>query len=146
MTEFTLDEVGLALLSLTVLVLGAATLRRRIPGLRSLFIPNAITAGVFALLVGPQVLGNLRDSGRWSEGLWGAATIDVWTQLPGLLINVVFASILLGKQLPSLGTIMETIERLGELDNTVVVVTSDHGFWYGEGLRRVRKSCSLRNR
>lgn len=40
----------------------------------------------------------------------------------------------------SLGTIMETIERLGELDNTVVVVTSDHGFWYGEhGLSNERR-------
>ena len=30
------------------------------------------------------------------------------------------------------GTIVETLERLGKLENTVVVVTSDHGYFYGE--------------
>lgn len=104
---FELGEVGLALASLTILVLGAATLRRRIPFLRSLFIPNAITAGLVALLLGPQVLGNTVDRGRLSEGLWGEATIAVWEQLPGLLINVVFASILLGKALPGMRQIWE---------------------------------------
>jgi len=37
--------------------MASATLRRRIPALRTLFIPNAITAGVAGLLLGPQVLG-----------------------------------------------------------------------------------------
>ena len=32
----------------------------------------------------------------------------------------------------SVGTILDTLERMGELDNTVVVVTSDHGYFYGE--------------
>ena len=32
----------------------------------------------------------------------------------------------------SLGRIIEAIEALGELDNTIIVVTSDHGYWYGE--------------
>ena len=32
----------------------------------------------------------------------------------------------------SLGRIVETLERTGELDNTVVVFTSDHGYFYGE--------------
>ena len=102
MMQFELDDVGLALLILTVLVLGSATLRRRIPFLRSLFIPNAITAGLLALLLGPQVLGNVVDEGRLSEGLWGAATVEVWEALPGMLINIVFAAILLGKALPGL--------------------------------------------
>ena len=40
----------------------------------------------------------------------------------------------------SLGTIVAAIDALGELDNTVVVVTSDHGFWYGEhGLSNERR-------
>jgi ESS family glutamate:Na+ symporter len=105
-TRFEIAEVGLALLILTILVLGAATLRRRIPFLRSLFIPNAITAGLLALLLGPQVLGRA-DEGRLADGLWGATTIEVWEALPGLLINVVFASILLGKTLPGLREIWD---------------------------------------
>lgn len=32
----------------------------------------------------------------------------------------------------SLGRILETLEARGELDNTVVVLTSDHGYFYGE--------------
>ena len=40
----------------------------------------------------------------------------------------------------SLGRIVETLESLGELDNTVVVLTSDHGYFYGEhGLNAERR-------
>lgn len=31
-----------------------------------------------------------------------------------------------------LGTMMSRLEALGQLDNTIVVVLSDHGYWYGE--------------
>jgi N-acetylglucosamine-6-sulfatase len=40
----------------------------------------------------------------------------------------------------SLGRIMAAIDAMGELDNTIVVVTSDHGYWYGEhGLSAERR-------
>jgi N-acetylglucosamine-6-sulfatase len=40
----------------------------------------------------------------------------------------------------SLGRILATLERLGSLDNTVVVFTSDHGYFYGEhGLNEERR-------
>jgi N-acetylglucosamine-6-sulfatase len=40
----------------------------------------------------------------------------------------------------SLGQIVSAIDALGELDNTIIVVTSDHGFWYGEhGLSNERR-------
>jgi len=32
----------------------------------------------------------------------------------------------------SLGEILKALEVKGELDNTIVVFTSDHGYWYGE--------------
>jgi N-acetylglucosamine-6-sulfatase len=32
----------------------------------------------------------------------------------------------------SLGTILKALKEKGELDNTIVVFTSDHGYWYGE--------------
>ena len=32
----------------------------------------------------------------------------------------------------SLGTILKALEEKGELNNTIVVFTSDHGYWYGE--------------
>lgn len=31
-----------------------------------------------------------------------------------------------------LGAILKTLEDKGELDNTIIVFTSDHGYWYGE--------------
>ena len=40
----------------------------------------------------------------------------------------------------SLGTIMDELEHAGILDNTVIVFTSDHGYWYGEhGLDEERR-------
>lgn len=39
-----------------------------------------------------------------------------------------------------LGRIMSQLEAQGELDETIIVVTSDHGFWYGEhGLSSERR-------
>ena len=31
-----------------------------------------------------------------------------------------------------LGTIMESLERTGQLDNTIVMLAGDHGYFYGE--------------
>lgn len=40
----------------------------------------------------------------------------------------------------SLGRIMATLEKTGQLDNTIVVFTSDHGYFYGEhGLNEERR-------
>ena len=40
----------------------------------------------------------------------------------------------------SLGRVLGAVEALGALDNTIVVVTSDHGYWYGEhGLSAERR-------
>ena len=40
----------------------------------------------------------------------------------------------------SLGRIVQVLEELGELDNTVIVLTSDHGYFYGEhGLDEERR-------
>lgn len=48
----------------------------------------------------------------------------------------------------SVGRLLEVLERTGELDNTFIVVTSDHGYFYGEhGLnaqRRLAYEASVR--
>ena len=101
-----LRGVAMAISILAVLVLAAMGIRRYVAFLRHLFVPNAVTAGFVALLLGPQVLGSLTgDSGRFSAGLFGEEIIAVWSELPGMLINVVFAAILLGKTLPKLSAI-----------------------------------------
>ncbi|MGI9576663.1 MAG: sodium/glutamate symporter [Microthrixaceae bacterium] len=108
MEEFSLHTIAMAISILAVLVLAAISIRSHVAFLRELFIPNAVTAGFLALLLGPQVLGKVTgDEGRFSSGLFGEEIIAVWSELPGLLINVVFASILLGKALPRFRTIWE---------------------------------------
>lgn len=91
------QDVGLAIVLLGV-VLGASwAVRRAIKPLARLFIPAAVVGGFLVLLVGPQVLGTLTGT----QGLVPAAVVEVWRTLPGLLINVVFAAILIGKTLPT---------------------------------------------
>ena len=84
------------------IVLGLAWLvRRSVPGLASLFFPASVIAGFVILLLGPQMLG------AWtgSQGLIPQPVLVVWATLPGILINIVFAAVMLGKKLPSIGKI-----------------------------------------
>jgi ESS family glutamate:Na+ symporter len=92
---------GLALVALGP-VLGVSMLvRRYVPILGALFIPASVIAGFLILLVGPQVLG----AATGTTGLIPLPVLTVWSSLPGLLINVVFAAVMLGKRLPPLRTI-----------------------------------------
>ena len=102
MTDVTVTSVAVSIAVLAVLIVVATAIRRYVPWLRRLFIPSAVTAGFVGLLLGPQVVGNLTpDDGWFSSGLFPHEVLLVWDDLPGLLINVVFAAILLGKTLPS---------------------------------------------
>lgn len=93
--------VGVAFVFLGI-VLGLAWLvRRYVPGLASLFIPASVIAGFVILLIGPQMLG------KWTgtSGLIPSQVIAIWSVLPGVFINIVFAAVMLGKRLPSLKNI-----------------------------------------
>lgn len=106
MGEFTLRTVSLSTSLLAILVLVGMATRRHVPFLRRLFVPNAVTAGFLALPLGPEVLGRLTgDDDRFDAGLFGEEIVAVSAALPGMLINVVFASILLGKVLPRPATL-----------------------------------------
>src|SRR5262245_47357929 len=78
-------------------------LRRAIPWLAAVYIPASVLAGFLILLAGPQVLGELTDG--WS--LVPAQTVPVLATLPGLLINIVFGGIMIGKTLPSMRRIWD---------------------------------------
>ena len=88
---------GFSIVVLGLVLLVSAVLRRFVPLLASLFIPTSVIAGFLILLIGPQALG------LWTgtEGLIPAPVLAVWATLPALLINVVFAAVMLGKALPS---------------------------------------------
>ncbi len=88
-------------------MLAGKGLRSLFPKLKDLFLPSSVLGGLLALLAGYQVLGALGgrvapDVAWISRGLIPQDILEVWRMLPGLLINVVFAALLLGKPLPGL--------------------------------------------
>jgi glutamate:Na+ symporter, ESS family len=92
-------DVFVGLMAIGLLILVGKAIRANVGVLRGLFVPSSVVAGALALLAGPEVLGRVWD--RAENGLFGAEVLEVWTALPGLLINVVFAALFLGKRIPS---------------------------------------------
>jgi ESS family glutamate:Na+ symporter len=84
-------DVLIAFVALSLLLLLATALRQRWRWLRRLGLPEALIAGLLGLLIGP--FSPLR--------LFPEPVYAVWTQTPGVLINVVFATLFLGQALPS---------------------------------------------
>src|SRR6185503_6852485 len=97
----TAEEIGLSFAILSLVFAGASLIRRLSRPLRSLFIPTAVIGGFLMLGLGPEGLG------RWigGYGLFSDTSFAVWKVLPGLLINVMCATLLLGERLPPLKTI-----------------------------------------
>ena len=98
---------------LGILLIVSRLIRQNVRLFRALFLPSSLIAGGLALLLGPQVLGavatRLASEGVWLEhGLFPARTPEIWSSLPGLLINVVFAALLMGKPIPGLRVIWYT--------------------------------------
>src|SRR5215510_7647657 len=91
------DDVGLSMVLLALVFLAAALIRKRSRHLRALFVPTAVIGGFLALALGPEGIGRLGDS----NGIFPDQTFGVWEALPGLLINVMSASLLLGERLPA---------------------------------------------
>src|SRR5262245_40061002 len=95
------EDVGLSLVILMLMFACAALIRGRARPLRALFIPTAVIGGFLILVLGPEGLGRLIGG----TGVFSAQTFAVWKALPGLLVNVMCATLLLGERLPSLKTI-----------------------------------------
>ncbi len=96
-----LVNVFQALLLIACLLLIANVFKRTVMG--QLAIPASLIAGLFALLLGPQVAGDwltftVNDS---RYGLTDAI-LEIWKSLPSYLIVVVFAGLFLGNHIPSL--------------------------------------------
>ena len=95
--------IGLAFVLLGIALIGAIAVRRWVTFLEKLYIPASVIAGFLILLLGPQVLGAL--TGSWS--LVPEPVVNVLARLPGLMINIVFAGIMIGKRLPSVRKIWD---------------------------------------
>src|SRR5699024_11367599 len=99
------STVGLAILLLGVLALVGIMIRVRSRTAQKLLLPVSIIAGFIALILGPQVIGRIGEGLGWEAlaegGIFSAGVLEVWGELPGLLISVVFAALFLGTRLPS---------------------------------------------
>lgn len=99
------STIGLAILLIGVLALVGIYIRARSRTVQKLFLPVSVIAGFLALLLGPQALGKVGSWLGWDGlaegGVFGAGVLEVWGELPGLLISVVFAGLFLGTRLPS---------------------------------------------
>ncbi len=103
----TVAQMFVAGLIAAVLLLGSETLREQTGFLRRIFLPGSIVAGFVALALGPQVLGSVAravggDGAPLSDGVFPTFVLDSWRAIPGLLINVVFAALFLGKPIPGI--------------------------------------------
>jgi ESS family glutamate:Na+ symporter len=95
------EDIGLSFAILSLVFAGAALIRRWSRPLRALFIPTAVIGGFLMLGLGPEGLGRITGG----SGLFSNTTFAVWRVLPGLLINVMCAALLLGERLPPFKTI-----------------------------------------
>ena len=104
-------DVFTALLVIGLFLVIAKWLRSRIALFRRLFLPASVIGGTLALLAGPQVLGRVAtalDGPGWLvDGLLPEAVLEVWSELPVLLISVVFAALFIGKRIPGIRQIWE---------------------------------------
>ncbi len=99
-----------AFIILGLALLVGKLLKTRISLLESLFLPSSIIAGFVVLALGPQGTGLLVQRFWGSDhllvsGFFPESIFQVWRGLPGLLINVVFASLFLGKSIPGIRNI-----------------------------------------
>lgn len=103
---FTLKDVFFAFVWIALLILAGRIVKQKVGWIQRLYLPESIVAGVLALLLGPQVLGAIAtaitgEGSLLSEGLFSEPIRAVWSQSPGIFINIVFAALFLGEVIPS---------------------------------------------
>lgn len=98
----TIAQLFLSLLLIGLLLLFSSIILGYFRWLRKMFIPSSLIGGFIALILGPAVLGAFADGPFEGGGLFPTYVIEAWTEIPGLLISVVFASLFLGKPIPGL--------------------------------------------
>ncbi|MFG6116562.1 sodium/glutamate symporter [Halobacillus sp. MO56] len=97
------DQIGFALIYISIFLLLGKLIRIKIPLFQNLFLPSSIIGGFLALILGPQVLGKLfADDHFLANGVMTEGILQVWEALPGLMINIVFAALFLGATTPTL--------------------------------------------
>ncbi len=88
-----LTGVFFSLCILLLFLLIGKVLRAKVALFQRIFLPASILGGFVALLFGPYLLNVLPDF-----------LYDTWTQVPGILISIVFATLFLGVVIPGIRT------------------------------------------
>lgn len=106
------EQIGFALLYLGLFLLIGKWIRMHSTWMQNLFLPASVIGGFLALLLGPEVLGQIAgnltgEDSFWTTGILTSEIIEVWSALPGLMINIVFATLFIGTVLPSLKRIWD---------------------------------------
>ncbi len=103
LTDF--GTISAALAIVWVMLIVSKYLRWRLAVLARLFIPGSVIAGFILMFAGPEVAGAIFDSETRFGSLIPEDVYDIWSHLPALLINVVFAGLFLGQIIPGPGQI-----------------------------------------
>ena len=104
---FTLLNVLFAFVMVGILLLIARFIKHKIRLFQTLYLPESIIAGAIALILGAGVLGAIALSlganpdSYLAGGLFPEEMRIVWSQSPGVFINVVFAALFLGETIPN---------------------------------------------
>ena len=103
------EQIGLSILFLGVALIAGKMVRVYVPVFSKYFLPSSIIGGLLVLLIGPEVLGALSvylpEGYQMEYGLLTENMLSVFSSLPVLLINLVFATLFLGKKIPDVKTI-----------------------------------------
>lgn len=104
---FNLLNVLFAFIIVGILLLIARFIKHKIRLFQTLYLPESIIAGAIALLLGTGALGAIAVSlganpdSYIAGGLFPEEMREVWSQSPGVFINIVFAALFLGEHIPN---------------------------------------------
>lgn len=98
------DVIGLSFVILGLLLLLGYFVRLKVRFFQKYFIPTSVIAGLLGLVLGPQVLGAALGENIpfISNGIFPEELIEVWKEIPGIFITIIFATIFLGKKIQPL--------------------------------------------
>jgi glutamate:Na+ symporter, ESS family len=103
-----IKNIFIAYLVIFILLQLSHRLQQQLTWLKYLYLPDCVVAGTIALLLGPQVLGMIAPSESvFANGLFPEEVRTYWAETPSISINLVFATLFLGKRLPKLGEIWQ---------------------------------------
>ena len=104
---FDLKSALFAFVTITIIILVARWLKAKIRLFQDLYLPESIIAGAIALILGPEVLGAIAvargeaPDSYIAGGLFPETMREIWSQAPGVFINIVFAAMFLGESIPN---------------------------------------------